>query len=106
MNAKIKQIDFANVPIAEVPAKVATLAGPEPILTIEEVAAFLKVTPAFIAEKTRSRCPNPIPAIRLGRCLRFRVSSIQAWMTASEGVLKTKRVYRRQRRAARKVAGT
>src|ERR1700678_2964507 len=44
---------------------------PEDILTPEEVAARLKVPESWVYEKTRARCRNPIPCLRLGRYVRF-----------------------------------
>jgi excisionase family DNA binding protein len=49
------------------------------ILTPEEVAALLRVSPNFIYEKCRARQRNPLPAHRIGRYLRFRRSEVLAW---------------------------
>ena len=77
------------VPASAVPTVIETL------LTAEQLAAYLQVDPAYVFEKTRSRCPNPIPAIRLGaRSLRFKMSDIQAWIDAQQGTLTEKRTYR------------
>ena len=40
------------------------------ILTPEELAAKLKVPDSWVYEKTRGRCRNPIPCLRLGRYVR------------------------------------
>ena len=73
------------------------------ILTTEELAARLKVSVEYISEKTRSRCARPLPCIRLGRYIRFSWASVQAWLVQQEGVLTTKRSYRK-RRARKAVA--
>ena len=41
------------------------------ILTPEELAGRLKVDVGWIYEKRRPRCKNPIPAIPMGKIIRF-----------------------------------
>jgi hypothetical protein len=54
------------------------------ILTIEELAARLKVGPAWIKHRRRSRCKNKIPALDiLGRPLRFDWDAIVKWLEGS-----------------------
>jgi len=53
----------------------------EDILTPEEVAARLKVPESWVYEKTRARCRNPIPCMRLGRYVRFDWGSIIKWLS-------------------------
>src|ERR1022692_2348873 len=53
----------------------------EDILTPEEVAARLKVPPSWVYEKTRARCRNPMPCLRLGRYIRFSWPSIIQWLS-------------------------
>jgi hypothetical protein len=50
------------------------------ILTPEELAERLKVTVAWITEKRRPRCPNPIPAIPIGKQIRFDWGSVVKWL--------------------------
>jgi hypothetical protein len=57
---------------------------PSQILTLEEVATRLKVTPRWVYEKSRKRCPNPLPAMRIGRYLRFNWVSVSAWLRQLE----------------------
>ena len=54
---------------------------PENILTPEEVAARLKVPESWVYEKTRARCRNPIPCLRLGRYIRFDWNAVINWLT-------------------------
>jgi excisionase family DNA binding protein len=54
---------------------------PENILTPEEVAERLKVPPSWVYEKTRGRCRNPIPCLRLGRYIRFDWQEVINWLT-------------------------
>jgi predicted DNA-binding transcriptional regulator AlpA len=55
------------------------------ILTVEDLAAWLKVSPRAIYELSRSRSQargrHPLPAIRIHKkMLRFRRSDIEAWL--------------------------
>jgi excisionase family DNA binding protein len=55
------------------------------LLTIEECAALLKVTPRSVYEMTsnrgRARSQHPLPVLRLNsKCLRFRREDIEAWL--------------------------
>jgi excisionase family DNA binding protein len=52
------------------------------ILTAEEVAALLRVTPAWVYAETRR---HRIPHIRLGRYVRYRSEAIFLWMDKLEG---------------------
>jgi excisionase family DNA binding protein len=52
------------------------------LLTAEEVAALLRVTPAWVYAETRRR---RIPHIRLGRYVRYRREAIFLWMDELEG---------------------
>lgn len=52
------------------------------LLTAEEVAALLRVTPAWVYAETRR---HRIPHIRLGRYVRYRSEAIFLWMDEMEG---------------------
>jgi len=54
----------------------------EDIITPEELAARLKVPESWVYEKTRGRCRNPIPCLRLGRYVRFDWTTVAIWLTA------------------------
>jgi hypothetical protein len=58
------------------------------ILTVSEVAELLKCKPSSIYNLTRhrgqSRYDNPIPVLRLPMGLRFRRSSVLAWLKSQE----------------------
>jgi len=41
------------------------------VLTAEELASRWRVPESWVREKTRSRCIDPIPHVRLGRYVRF-----------------------------------
>lgn len=50
------------------------------LLTVEEVAALLKVPKSWIYEKTRRRGPDALPHVKLGKYLRFDEMSVRAWL--------------------------
>jgi excisionase family DNA binding protein len=54
----------------------------EDIITPEELAARLKVPESWVYEKTRGRCRNPIPCLRLGRYVRFDWTAVATWLSA------------------------
>jgi len=51
------------------------------LLTAEEVAALLRVSPAWVYSETRR---HRIPHIRLGRYVRYRRDALAAWMDQLE----------------------
>jgi excisionase family DNA binding protein len=51
------------------------------LLTAEEVAALLRVTPAWVYAETRR---NRIPHVRLGRYVRYRADALAEWMDKLE----------------------
>lgn len=74
-----------NSKLAVVPAPIP----PENLLTIEEMAKRLRPDVpaekgiAWIREKSRRRCPNPIPAYNLGRHLMFDWVQVSEWIRNS-----------------------
>ena len=69
-------------PVKTVPA-VAVLPStidPSQILTLSEVAERLKVSERWVYEKSRRRCQNPLPVIRIGRYLRFNWLEVSVWL--------------------------
>lgn len=59
---------------------------PNQILTLPEVAERLKVSQRWVYEKSRRRCQNPLPAIRIGRYLRFDWTDISTWLHEQKAV--------------------
>ena len=49
----------------------------EPLLTAEEVAAYLQVPVSWVREHTRA---GNCPAIPVGRYWRYRMSKVEAWL--------------------------
>lgn len=53
------------------------------LLTVDEVAALLKVSKSWVYEHTRTRkgaCADCLPHIRIGKYLRFDERDLQAYM--------------------------
>jgi excisionase family DNA binding protein len=68
------------MPKQETVVSVPVPLDPTNILTLEEVAARLKVSPRWVYEKSRRRCQNPMPAMRIGRYLRFDWLTVSTWL--------------------------
>ena len=62
------------------PAEVASAVAGD-LLTADEVAAFLRMTPAWVYAQTRNR---KIPHLRLGRYVRYRREALVQWMEQLE----------------------
>ncbi len=63
-----------------------SLLGPDDLqdlLTLEEVAAWLRVPRSWIYERTRKK---EIPCLKLGKYLRFPRKALTAWLASQEGV--------------------
>lgn len=53
---------------------------PGSLLTVEEVAALLRVAVSWVYERTRKRTQDRIPGFRLGKYWRFREEDILTWI--------------------------
>jgi predicted DNA-binding transcriptional regulator AlpA len=58
----------------------SVIIDPSQILTLSEISARLKVSERWVYEKSRRRCQNPLPVIRIGRYLRFNWLDVSAWL--------------------------
>jgi predicted DNA-binding transcriptional regulator AlpA len=60
----------------------------EPLLTLEQAGQLVGMTRQQLYELTRSRCrvrmAHPIPYLKLGKCIRFRASSLNEWIQKLE----------------------
>jgi len=72
-----------EAPVAA-PERSAAPVDPAQILTLAELAQRLKVSERWVYEKSRRRCVNPLPCIRIGRYLRFDWTSVSAWLRRLE----------------------
>jgi excisionase family DNA binding protein len=73
----------------------------DPLIEAPEVAAILGMGIDWVYSETRA---NRIPHVKLGRCRRYRRSSIEAWLSALEA--ETLAPTTNRPRAARTAGGT
>lgn len=66
--------------VVEISIPAVTPVDPANILTLDQLAARLQVKPRWVYEKSRRRCHDPLPAIRIGRYLRFNWLDVSAWL--------------------------
>jgi excisionase family DNA binding protein len=50
------------------------------LLTLDELAIFLKVPKGWIYARTRERAPDTLPFYKVGKYLRFRLNEVQQWL--------------------------
>jgi excisionase family DNA binding protein len=50
------------------------------LMTVSEIAAFLKVPISWVYERTRRRGLERLPHMRLGKYLRFSLPEIKNWL--------------------------
>ncbi len=50
------------------------------LLTVDELAARLKVPRSWIYQRTRLRGPDRLPHVKLGKYLRFEEETVRAWL--------------------------
>jgi excisionase family DNA binding protein len=54
------------------------------LLTVQELAARLRVPESWVRARTRSRTLDRLPVVRLGRYTRFRWSAVEMWLREHE----------------------
>lgn len=58
------------------------------LMTVAETAKYLRISEYQLynltRQRTNARVEHPIPVVRFGKTLKFRRSSLDAWMTALE----------------------
>lgn len=55
------------------------------LLTIEEMAAFLKVPRSWIYSRSRIKGSEAIPRVRIGKYLRFNPGAVMEWIEKQYG---------------------
>ena len=55
-------------------------AAADELLTVDDVAQWLKVPPSWVYERTRRRGEGRLPVIKLGKYLRFEESHVRAYL--------------------------
>ena len=56
---------------------------PDQLLTVDELAAALKVPKSWIYDKPR-RGADAIPSLRVGKYIRFRFDAVLVWLEAQQ----------------------
>jgi excisionase family DNA binding protein len=54
--------------------------GAEALLTVHEVAEFLRVPASWVYERTRRHGRDRLPHVKIGKYLRFRLSDLEAYL--------------------------
>jgi len=54
------------------------------LMTIDELAARLKVQKSFLYSRTRETGPDAIPNIRIGKYIRFNFGDVMKWFQANQ----------------------
>jgi hypothetical protein len=60
------------------------------LLTVPDVAALLHVPTSWVYDHVRKGCSNPLPAIRIGKYLRFRISDLAVYIDSLAHTPKTR----------------
>jgi excisionase family DNA binding protein len=50
------------------------------LLTVQEIAVFLKVPASWVYGHVRGRSPDPLPGYRVGKYWRFHAAEVLAWV--------------------------
>jgi hypothetical protein len=66
---------------------------PNDLLTPDQLAQKLSVARGWVTEKTRRRCSDRIPHMRIGKYIRFSWPAVAAWLE-STSIPSTKRAPR------------
>ncbi len=53
---------------------------PNDVMTVSEVAEYLRVNPQTVYRKAKA---GALPAVRIGRAIRFRRSELEEWLRSS-----------------------
>ena len=54
--------------------------GAEALLTVQDVAGFLRVHPSWVYERTRRHGRDRLPHVKVGKYLRFRTSDVETYL--------------------------
>jgi excisionase family DNA binding protein len=77
---KFKESARTTATVVPAAMPVTSVVNPEPVLTPEQIAGRLQLTPSTIYEFTRRRNKRPLPAMRAGKYLRFYWSEVEQWL--------------------------
>ena len=71
--------DHINLTTAELSPP---LPAAEPLLTVHDVAEFLRVPPSWVYDRTRRGGKDRLPHVKVGKYLRFRQSDLESYLEA------------------------
>jgi excisionase family DNA binding protein len=54
------------------------------LLTLEEIASALRVSPSWVYERVRKRGKDKMPHLKVGKYLRFRLKEVRRWVDGGE----------------------
>jgi excisionase family DNA binding protein len=56
----------------------------QPLMTVGEVAEYLRVSPAFVRQHSSGLRQPTIPSVKLGKAVRFRRAAVDAFLKQQE----------------------
>jgi excisionase family DNA binding protein len=59
---------------------------PNELMTVEEIAAFLKVSISWVYERTRRHGMERLPHMKLGKYLRFSLAEVASWLEKQRSI--------------------
>ena len=54
------------------------------LMTVDEIASALRVSPSWVYERVRRRGKDKMPHLKVGKYLRFRVNEVRTWVDRGE----------------------
>jgi excisionase family DNA binding protein len=94
MDVKIAPAHAANRQGPEMNSSSGAVSSPKPpekdhvgvaeylleLLTVDEIAAALRVSPSWVYERVRKRGRDKMPHLKIGKYLRFRLNEVRIWI--------------------------
>ena len=95
---------FKSVPSTKSVTALSATFNSEDLLSIGEVARRLHADVAWVREKCRRRCANPIPVYNLGRHLLFNWADVSEWIRNSLRPVHSAHIRRRKEKKSEEKA--
>ena len=82
MQHRGSQVAYGQPPEADIRLRYRRLeeTAVDELLTVNDVAQWLKVPPSWVYERTRRRGADRLPFIRLGKYLRFEETAVKRYL--------------------------